>query len=177
MENIDLEKLKYPIGKFAKPESYTADLLKNWKNTIAEFPNMVKKTTENLGESQLNTPYRPQGWTIRQVVHHCADSHMNAFIRFKLALTEEVPTIKPYEEQLWAEQADYKLPLEASLKILEGLHYRWNVLLESMNETDFENQYIHPATGKKLDLYFMLGLYDWHCRHHLAHIMQAIQEN
>lgn len=170
METIDLEKLKYPVGKFSAPEKYTIEMLKNWQNTIATFPNKIKEATENLTLEKLETAYRPDGWTVRQVVHHCADSHMNAFIRFKLALTEEKPTIKPYEEQLWAEQADYKLPIEISTKILEGLHYRWNVLLESMNEADFESQYIHPQTGNTLNLFFMLGLYDWHCRHHLGHI-------
>jgi hypothetical protein len=170
MEIIELEKLQYPVGKFSQPESYTPELLNKWKINISEFPEKIKKAAENLSEQQLDTPYRPGGWTVRQVVHHCADSHMNAFIRFKLALTENKPTVKAYEEQLWAEQADYKLPLESSIKIIEGLHNRWSTLLNSLTDSDFESKYIHPQSGKELDLYYMLGLYDWHCRHHLGHV-------
>lgn len=170
----ELEKLKYPVGKFEKPDIYTDELVESWKKTISDFPITLINEVNGLTESQLETPYRPDGWTIRQVVHHCGDSHMNAFIRFKLALTEDKPTVKAYEEQLWAEQADYKLPIEISLKLIEALHYRWSVLLDSLTEADFNSKYIHPQSGKELDLYYMLGLYDWHCRHHLAHIMQAL---
>jgi DinB superfamily len=174
MEIKELEKLKYPIGKFTRPEVYTNELIESWKKTISDFPQKIRSVVNGLTDSQLETPYRPDGWTIRQVVHHCADSHMNAFMRFKLALTEDKPTVKAYEEQLWAEQADYKLPLEISLKLIEPLHFRWSVLLDSMSEADFNSKYIHPQSGKELDLYYMLGLYDWHCKHHLAHIKQAL---
>jgi DinB superfamily len=170
MTEFELSKLQYPIGQFEKPENYTPEQIDKWKSTIANFPSNLKNAVNDLTESQLDTPYRPGGWSIRQVVHHCADSHMNAFIRFKLALTENKPTVKAYEEQLWAEQADYKLPIESSLKIIEGLHFRWATLLTSLTSSDFESKYIHPQSGKELDLYFMLGLYDWHCRHHLGHV-------
>lgn len=174
MELKELEKLKYPIGKFAKPIVYSTEIINEWKKTIAEFPEKLKKTVISLTDNQLETHYRSGGWTVRQVVHHCADSHMNAFIRFKLALTEDKPTVKAYEEQLWAEQADYKLHVEISINLIESLHYRWSVLLDSLTDANFNSKYIHPQSGEELDLYFMLGLYDWHCRHHLAHIKQAL---
>lgn len=176
METVDIEILKYPIGKFNYNE-YDLEAKNNFIETISSFPNKIIEITKDLTDSQLETPYRPGGWTIRQVVHHCADSHMNAFIRFKLALTEEKPTVKAYEEQLWAVQPDYKLPLTASLNIIAGLHARWVALLNSMEAVDFEAKYIHPQTGKELDLKFMLPLYAWHCEHHLAHIRQALAKN
>ncbi|MES2794583.1 MAG: putative metal-dependent hydrolase [Bacteroidota bacterium] len=177
MEHEALEKLKYPVGKFSKPEAYTADLIETWKLTISDFPSKLKNEVTGLSESQLDTPYRPGGWTVRQVVHHCGDSHMNAFIRFKLALTEDKPTVKAYEEQFWAEQADYKLPIEISLNLITPLHFRWSTLLNSLTTADFESRYIHPQTGNELDLYYMLGLYDWHCRHHLSHITELIKRS
>ncbi len=170
METSELEKLQYPVGKFSTPELFTNELLNEWKKDIADFPEKIKNISKNISEQQLETPYRPGGWTARQVIHHCADSHMNAFIRFKLALTENKPTVKAYEEQLWAEQADYKLPIESSLNIIEALHFRWVTLLNSMSEADFDSKYIHPQSGKELDLKFMLSLYSWHCKHHLGHI-------
>jgi hypothetical protein len=169
MNNDSLEKLKYPIGKFAF-KAYSAAERNEYINTIMDFPSQLKQAVASLSASQLQTQYRPGGWSISQVVHHCADSHMNAFIRFKLALTESKPTIKAYEEQLWAEQPDYAVDINMSLSIIEGLHFRWATLLESMKEADFESKYIHPQSGKELDLNYMLALYDWHCKHHLAHI-------
>jgi uncharacterized damage-inducible protein DinB len=174
METQNLEKLKYPVGKFESPQTIDNQLLKQWIDTIAQFPNRVKAAVENLSEAQLDTPYRPGGWTIRQVVHHVADSHANAFIRFKLALTEDNPTIKPYAEDKWAELADAKLPLEPSLQILSGVHQRWLVVLNAMTEADFACTYFHPESQKNFTLKEALGLYDWHSRHHLAHIFQAI---
>lgn len=127
-----------------------------------------------LSETTLELTYRPSGWTIRQVVHHCADSHMNAFIRFKLALTEDSPTVKPYREEFWAELPDIlNLPIEPSLQILEGLHQRWATLLRSFGSREWMAGYIHPEHGKHVGLDEATGEYAWHCRHHLAHIRVA----
>jgi hypothetical protein len=173
METETLEKLKYPFGKFIW-NKYDETERKDFIKTIASFPNKIKSLVENLTDEQLEKPYRPDGWTVRQVVHHCADSHMNAFIRFKLALTEDKPTVKAYEEQLWAKQADYKLPVAISLTLIESLHARWAALLNSMKADEFEAKYIHPQSGKELDLNYMLALYNWHCKHHLGHIESTL---
>lgn len=170
-----MENLKYPAGKFNLPIEYNITDLQKYKNVIADFPSKVLQLAQNANDAVLDTPYRPDGWTVRQVIHHCADSHMNAFVRFKLALTEENPTIKPYEEQLWAEMADYKLPIGASIKLLEALHFRWVNMLDNMTEADFAKTYFHPANGKKSTLWQVLALYAWHCEHHLGHIQLVIQ--
>ena len=172
MDLQELDKLRFPIGKFAKPDTITNDLISSYINTIGNFPSKIKNEVAKLSDDQLNTPYRPDGWTVRQLVHHCADSHINAFVRFKLALTEEGPTIKPYMEDKWAQMNDYKEPIDSSLKILEGLHYRWSVLLKSMSDADFNRTYIHPEQGKSFELRTVLALYDWHSKHHLAHITE-----
>lgn len=174
-DNFDLEKLKFPIGKFEKPETISQKDLDIWINDIETFPSKIKNLTENLSVEELNWIYRPQGWNIKQVVHHCADSHMNSLIRFKLALTEDVPTIKPYEEQLWAELADGgSNDISPSLQLIEGLHNRWVVLLKSFGEKELKRQFIHPANKKTLSLDETIGTYAWHCNHHLAHIKQAL---
>ncbi|HEY0090983.1 MAG TPA: putative metal-dependent hydrolase [Flavobacterium sp.] len=167
---MTLEQLKYPLGKFQPPDVFTKDILNTYIDSIAKFPSKIIYETNNLTEDQLNTPYRPQGWTIRQVVHHCADSHINSLVRFKWALTEETPTIKPYEEALWAELADCKMPLAASYKILEGVHQRWVVLLNSLDGHALAKGFIHPNHGRELKLPEVIGIYAWHCNHHLAHI-------
>jgi hypothetical protein len=168
---MTIEQLKYPIGKFVKPDSYTSQVLHQYIRDIELFPSRLRAEVEQLTDEQLNTPYRPDGWTIRQVVHHCADSHMNSFIRFKLALTEETPTIKPYFEDRWAELADSKtMAIEPALRLLEGLHQRWVVILQSLSEKDFEKKFVHPERLKEIRLNETLGLYAWHCHHHLAHI-------
>ncbi len=168
MEDTALEKLKYPIGTFQKSENFEQNKAQFIQDIIA-FPDLLEALVATMTEAQLNTPYRPGGWTIRQLVNHCADSHMNAFVRFKLALTEDNPTIKGYEEQLWALGADYQIDPKHSLAILKHLHYRWSVLLQSMAPTDFKRTYVHSQTGKQADLEYMLSLYSWHCKHHLAH--------
>lgn len=173
MDELELEKLKYPIGKFQWQE-YDANQKLEFIETLKTFPETIKSLTMHLNEAELATPYRPDGWTVLQVVHHCADSHMNAFIRFKLALTENKPTVKAYEEQLWAKQADYKLPASVGLSLIEAVHTKWVALINSMTKEDFAAKYIHPQSGKELDLNFMLSLYHWHCHHHLAHIRQAL---
>lgn len=173
MTTAELEKLRFPIGHFVKPENYTKEILAKYIQTISEFPNKLKQETSHLTDAQLNTEYRPKGWTIRQVIHHCADSHMNSFIRFKLALTEDKPTIKPYFEDQWAELIDGKsLPITPSLNILEGLHQRWVNLLNSLTTEQLERTFIHPEHGQEISLKENIGVYAWHCEHHLAHITE-----
>jgi len=170
----DIEKLKYPVGKFQKPELISTQQIQDWINVLKEFPKQLADEVANLTEEALNLQYRPGGWTIRQVVNHCADSHMNSFIRFKLALTEDTPTIKPYFENLWAELPDTKgYPVDAALKILAGLHERWVTLLENLSEKELERKFIHPETDEFIALKTNLGIYAWHCAHHLAHIKIA----
>lgn len=173
--SFDLEKLKFPIGEFQKPDLISENDLKNWITTIENFPSEIKKRTENLSINELNWFYRPNGWKIKQVVHHCADSHINSFVRFKLALTEEIPIIKPYEEQEWAELNDgISDDVSASIQIIEGVHARWVLLLKSFGEQELKRQFIHPANNKTSTLEETIGVYAWHCNHHLAHIEQAL---
>ncbi len=167
---MDLETLKYPIGTFKKPEQFDASLLQAYLQTIIDFPDLLQKETGWLSDEQLDTPYRPEGWSIRQVVHHCADSHMNAFIRFKLTLTEQKPTIRPYQEALWAKLADCRMPVAASLKLLEGLHARMAELWKNLSDSDLQKRYVHPQYQTEYSLAEAMALYDWHSRHHLAHI-------
>lgn len=167
------EPLRYPIGKFAVPETYTPDAIAEWKNDIKTLPSLLRQAVTGLSSEQLETPYRPGGWTIRQVVHHVADSHTNSIIRFKWALTEDNPTIKAYHEDLWAKLADYKLPIEPSLIMLEGIHARLTALFESFTDEDWNRTFIHPESGATISLKRNLALYSWHGRHHLAHIAQA----
>ena len=161
--------LRYPIGKFPRVESLTPKQRLEHIDTIAAAPAHLRAAVAGLNAQQLDTPYRPGGWTVRQVAHHVPDSHMNAFIRFKLALTEDVPTIKPYMEARWADLADAKAPIEASLDLLEILHKRWDVLLRSIASADWSRQFRHPELGL-LTLDQNLAIYSWHGRHHAAHI-------
>ncbi|MBW3468435.1 YfiT family bacillithiol transferase [Arthrospiribacter ruber] len=161
---------KFPIGKFEPEENYTLVQLKQFIQDIKAFPAQVKSELFRLGEEGLETPYRDGGWTARQVIHHCADSHFNSFMRFKLALTEDTPTIKPYHENLWAEQIDYSLPVESSLMILEGLHQRWVALLENLESGDLKRTFYHPEMKSEISLERTIALYSWHCRHHLGHL-------
>ena len=174
MENLNhmnLEKLKFPIGKFEKPAVITKEILTEWISYISTFPERLQKEVLHLNEQQLDTPYRPAGWTIRQVVHHCADSHMNSFTRLKLTLTEDRPIVKPYLEERWAELSDSKsFPIHSSLKMLEGIHERWSFLLNNLTELDLKRIYIHPEHEAQFRIDEYVGLYAWHCNHHLAHI-------
>ncbi|MEH7748645.1 putative metal-dependent hydrolase, partial [Neobacillus drentensis] len=140
-----------------------------WINEIEGLPRLLRDALKDLNNEQLDTPYRSGGWTVRQVIHHLADSHMNAFVRFKLALTEENPVIKPYDETKWAELPDYKLPIDTSLLLLETLHQRWTNLLRSLTPADMEKTFIHPDSGE-VSVGENIGIYAWHGRHHLAHI-------
>lgn len=166
-----MENLQYPIGQFKIPESYTNEMKKEWIHVLKEAPKQLRNAISGLTVDQLNTPYRPGGWTILQVVHHLADSHMNSFIRFKLALTESEPMIKPYKENLWANLDDsLKLVPNISLQLLDALHQRWVFLLESLSEEDFNRGFIHPEMNQKITLNEALALYAWHSQHHLGHI-------
>jgi hypothetical protein len=169
------EQLQYPIGKFMVPLSYTNDEIKSWINDIRELPIKLRESILDLNDTQLDTPYRPGGWTIRQVVHHMADSHMNSLIRFKWALTEEIPTIKAYEQTEWAKLADYKLPVEPSLKMLDGIHARLVALFESFTDKEWDTIFIHPETGASISLKRNLAMYSWHSKHHLAHVTNTIK--
>lgn len=161
---------RYPVGKFSPPEGAVApEERRQLLEQVAEAPAKLRAAIQGLTETQLDTPYREGGWTPRQVVHHVADSHMNAFIRFKLGLTEDNPTVKPYAEDLWADLADQKLPIDVSLPIVDNVHRRWVTVLRSMKETDWARTFVHPALGvQRLDR--SLALYAWHGRHHVAHI-------
>ena len=173
MTTAELEKLRFPIGHFVKPESYSKEIITKYIQTISEFPTKLKLEVSHLNSEQLETEYRPDGWTIKQVIHHCADSHMNSFIRFKLALTEEKPKIKPYFEDRWANLSDGKnMQIESSLLILEGLHERWITLLKSLSDENLERTFIHPEHGNETRLKENIGIYAWHCEHHLAHITE-----
>lgn len=158
--------LRYPIGRFAPTAAADRDAS---IDTLRALPERLRAAVDDLDTSQLDTPYREGGWTVRQLIHHVADSHANAYVRFKLALTEDTPTIKPYDEAAWARLADSELPIDVSLTLIEALHRRWVSLLESMGDADFARAYIHPENGRQ-DLGTVLALYDWHSRHHTTHI-------
>jgi len=170
MSNEPLDPQKYPIGKFTVPASYTQQQMLQWIDDIKTLPGRLRQTVMTLTEEQLDTQYRPGGWTIRQVVHHVADSHANAFIRLKWALTEDNPTIKAYEEGDWALLPDYKLPVEPTLRMLEALHMRFTAIFEALDEDQWNRTFIHPASGETIPLRKLLGTYAWHGNHHLAHI-------
>jgi uncharacterized damage-inducible protein DinB len=171
MEN--LEALKYPIGGFIPPKDTSLAMRSHWIEDIAHLPSQLRTAVVGLSENQLETPYRPGGWTVRQVVHHIPDSHMNSYMRFRLALTEDNPTIRPYEEQLWAELPDAAHgEAELSLDLLDMLHKRWVVLLKAMTESDYQRTFVHTASGKTSSLGTTLAMYSWHGRHHLAHITE-----
>ncbi len=171
MITVDIENLKYPIGKFSAPKEYSATWADQWILAIEELPARLRATLKNLTDKQLDTPYRDGGWTVRQVVHHLADSHMNAYIRFKLAMTEDTPTIKPYQEELWAELSEARhAPVEISLSIVDALHKRWILFLKTLSEDDLKRKYHHPDSKKDFELRTVLALYAWHSNHHLAHI-------
>ncbi len=170
---MDIETLKYPIGKLDFPDTYTSEDVKKWIADIAAFPDLLKAEVQGLSAEELEWKYRPEGWCIRQVVHHCADSHINSQMRFKLALTENVPTIKTYEEALWALLPDMHSPIEWSLELLENLHKRWVRLLENLSEEELKKTYLHPGHNRIFNLGQTLYLYSWHGRHHLQHVKNA----
>ncbi len=161
---------RYPIGKY-EPQPFSEIQKKRWLQEIQFLPGMLEQAIENLDEHQLKTPYRDGGWTVKQLVHHIADSHMNAYIRFKLGLTEENPTIRPYEEQEWAKLADVeKVPINISVTLLYTLHTRWHAALMELTAEQWNRTVVHPAAGKQMTLWYLLGMYVWHGLHHVAHI-------
>lgn len=173
MEIISLDQLKYPIGKFAFNKDAGEKEINQSISEIEQFPAALKNAVKGLSDSQLDTPYREGGWTVRQVVHHMADSHMNAFIRIKLALTEDHPTIKPYEENLWAEMSDSKtFPIDSSISLVESLHVRWVDMLKHIKPAELDLTVFHPASKRDMSVKFLIGLYAWHGKHHVAHITE-----
>ena len=173
------QSLQYPIGKFAFPTPEIAAQPAQrelWISEIAEAPAKLRAAAAGLTKAQVDTPYRPGGWTARQVLHHVPESHMNAYIRFKLALTEEEPTIKPYDEAAWAKLGDVNdTPVETSLVLLDSLHERWIKVLRTMDDAAFLRHFVHPALGKvRLDQ--NLALYAWHGKHHTGHVLSVANQ-
>jgi hypothetical protein len=163
--------LRYPIGRFRFDASDSSDSVRQSHiGEIAQLPLDLRASVDGLSDAQLDTPYRPEGWTVRQVTHHVPDSHMNAYIRFKLALTEDVPVIKPYAEAAWADLGDSLLPVGVSLDLLEALHSRWVSLLAVIDESGWKRTFRHPEAGRVMSLEEALAMYAWHGRHHVRHI-------
>lgn len=167
---------RYPIGKY-EPQPYSEKQKQDWLLDLQFLPESLERAITNLDQAQLDTPYREGGWTVRQLVHHVADSHMNAYIRFKVGLTEDKPTIKPYEEQEWALLADNQaVPINVSLTLLHALHIRWVATIKNLSEEQWNRLVIHPAANREMSLWFLLGLYAWHGNHHVAHVT-TLREN
>lgn len=168
---MNLEAWAYPIGRYQPPEIFTHKIVKQSISLIEALPSWLDVCIENLDENQLNTPYRPEGWTVNQVIHHLADSHMNAYIRLKLTLTEENPTVKPYNEVLWAELPDNKLvPVNVSITLLHTLHRRWVEALRSLTGEEWFKTYYHPESKELVALWQTTAHYAWHSRHHMEQI-------
>lgn len=168
--------LRYPIGRFT-PVTPAADAVRREAlGHLETLPARMREAVAGLSDARTDTPYRPGGWSVRQVVHHVADSHMNALIRLKLALTENVPTVKPYDENAWGVLADARLPIDVSLRMLDGIHARWVALYRAMNSGDFARTFRHPEyPDSPLTLDWLLQQYAWHSRHHVAHITSLRQ--
>lgn len=164
--------LRYPIGPFSFPDTFTESDLRAAIGRIATTPARLRAAVAGLDDPALDTPYRPEGWTVRQVVHHVADSHVNAYIRTKMALTEDHPTIKPYDEVRWAELPDSRRPVEGSLALLDRLHERWVALLDSLAPADFQRTFFHPGGNATVTLARNTASYAWHGDHHIAHITE-----
>ena len=164
--------LRYPIGRFTAVMPITRELRDRAIDAIAGLPARMREAVAGLDDRQLDTPYRPGGWTVRQVVHHVADSHMNGFIRIKLALTEDTPTIKPYDENAWSTLPDMRLPIAVSLGLLDGIHERWVTVYRALSVDQFARSFVHPELGAEMTLDYHLQNYAWHSHHHLAHITE-----
>jgi uncharacterized damage-inducible protein DinB len=163
------EDLRFPIGKFDK-SSIGPERRAEFIQTITDLPEKINEAVKGLSDEQIDTPYRPGGWSVKQTIHHIADSHMNSYCRFKLALTEdETPTIRPYYEDRWAELPDSRLPIDSSLAIIDGIHRRWAAMLNAMSDSDFDKRFNHPESGE-WTLDGALALYAWHSLHHTAHV-------
>ncbi len=174
----DLEKLKYPVGRVAYESDPSSKSIAGWIQDLAVLPGQLRGATAGLTPAQLDTPYRPGGWTVRQVVHHVPDSHMNAYLRTHWTLTENKPTIKPYDQDVWAQLSYARTaPIDTSLDLLEALHARWVVVLRSLSPEQWLRPYHHPEDNRDFALSDLLQLYAWHARHHLAHITALRQRN
>ena len=172
---MDLESLQFPIGRASIPKEITPKDLAHWISILEKFPEKLASLTARLNKIQLDTPYRENGWTVRQVVHHCYDSHHNSYTRFKWALTEDSPIIKTYIEKKWATLQDSKsAPISLSINGLKTLHAKWVYLLKGLSKTDFEKYFIHPENNKKVTLKENTGIYAWHCQRHYAHIEKLL---
>lgn len=174
--NMENESLRYPIGNFSYPETVSEQEIHDAIKTIAAFPNKLTSLVENLSEEALQYRYRPDGWTILQVIHHCADSHINSFTRFKGAIANQPFQIKGYDEKKWAITADVlNEPIQSSLEILKGLHKRWATFLIALNHEEWEYKLYHPESGALINVKQLLMNYAWHCEHHYAHVENAIK--
>jgi uncharacterized damage-inducible protein DinB len=169
--------VRYPIGKY-EPQPFSEKQKQAWLQDLRFLPQLLENAVLNLDEAQLHTAYRKEGWTLQQLVHHIADSHMNAYCRFKLALTENNPTIRTYEEKAWAELNDVKkLPINISLTLLHALHARWHEAVRNLDDEYWERTVFHPALEKTITLWHLLGMYAWHGKHHVAHITSLRERN
>lgn len=175
MTDQELEQLKYPIGKIVYPKQITKPHIEAWIEVLEHFPQRLKDLVKNLNDAQLDTPYRPEGWTVRQVVHHVSDSHLHSYIRFKWAMTEENPTIKAYDEMGWSYLHDYNQPIANSLDHLAMTHAKLVCFLKGLSLRDLERTYVHPEGNKTVSLKENLGMYAWHSQHHYAHIERLME--
>ncbi|WP_422081252.1 YfiT family bacillithiol transferase [Ulvibacterium sp.] len=178
MEKIDLEELRYPIGHFEVPENFDDTTIQNWISELEAFPRKLESLVKNLSDEQLDTVYRPGGWTVRQVVHHVSDSHHNSYMRFKWALTENRPIIKAYNEKAWADLLDTRTgPIEMSLDHLKAIHTKLVYFLRKLSQGDLERIFIHPESNAETSLKENIGRYVWHGNHHYAHIKNLLDRN
>ncbi|MBS1629143.1 MAG: putative metal-dependent hydrolase [Bacteroidetes bacterium] len=170
-ETDSLESLRYPIGRFVPPTAFDIRMVPGWLMALEALPKSLDVLIENLDAAQLEMPYRPGGWTMNQTIHHLADSHLNAFIRLKLCLTEEQPVVKPYQEALWAETPEIStVPVNVSITLLHALHRRWVALLRNLNEEQWHRSYFHPEHQRLFPIWEFTALYAWHGRHHVAQL-------
>ncbi len=171
MNEMTTDTIRYPIGKFTRPEKFRKGETKRFIREIERFPKRMKDTVKTLSPEQLDTAYRESGWTLRQVIHHCADSHMNAFSRMRKAITEDNPTIMAYDQDQWANLQDSRsADIKFSLNILWNLHKRWGMWMRTFDKPEFLRTYHHPEQGRDVPVYEVIALYAWHCNHHLAHV-------
>ncbi len=178
MTEEQLEKLKYPIGQFECPTNITKQHIENWISVLENFPNRIENLVKDLTDSQLDTVYRPDGWTVRQVVHHISDSHHHSYNRFKWALTEDKPLIKAYFEDRWAELIDSKTaPIGMSINHIKAIHFKLVYLLKTLSQDDLNKSFIHPETNSEVLLSYNIGNYAWHSNHHYAHIENLLKRN
>jgi uncharacterized damage-inducible protein DinB len=172
---MDLESSRYPIGRFTPEQDLSKEELDHCIATIEAFPAKLTAAVSDLSDAQLEQRYRDGGWSIRQVVHHVVDSHTNSYVRFKWVLTEDHPTIKTYNQEFWGERPDAKAgPIDMSLTFLEGLHARWVYMLKTLSDAEWSRTFYHPENEQSYDLKWLVQMYDWHCKHHLAHVELAL---